>query len=89
MSRSEVEGLCLSAGLQPTKVLVQELVFRFADASALFNYYLCRIGFWEGWLSIVQEADPEQVFAGVARVLDAGGEVRMTVPCLYLEAVKS
>jgi hypothetical protein len=57
------------------------------------NHSLTRIGFLDGWRSVVDADDEQRVFESIERRLNeaagAQGELRMTVPMLYLEALKT
>ncbi len=65
---------------------------RFVDADAMRNHLLVRMGFLPAWEKIVDEADRPRVFDEVKRRLDEvareQGELRMTVPMVYLETRK-
>jgi ubiquinone/menaquinone biosynthesis C-methylase UbiE len=79
-----------AAGFRVTRAIEERFEMRYLDAGALFRHRLTRVGFLEGWRSVVKAGDEREVFAALERRLDAaaahGGEVRMTVPMLYLEA---
>jgi len=81
------------AGFTVTKTADDSFIMRFADADALFNHLLVRIGFLPAWEKVVDEADRRRVFAEVkARLTEIArehGELGMTVPMLYLEAQKA
>ena len=65
---------------------------RFLDGSALLRHSLVRFGFLGGWRSIVTPDEEEEVFRALEqRLNDAAhkrGELRMTVPMLYVEGEK-
>jgi len=75
------------------RVIEDSFQLRFLDGSAFLNHSLTRIGFLDGWRSVVDVEDEQRVFESIERKLNkaasANGELRMTVPMLYLEAVKT
>jgi arsenite methyltransferase len=91
-TRESLDGDLQSAGFQVIKVVEEQFQLRYLDAGALFHHVLTQIGFLDGWRGVVDPEDEERVFALLAARLDetakAGGELRLTVPMLYLEAEK-
>jgi SAM-dependent methyltransferase len=94
--RGTRESLCAllrQAGWSPVKVIEDGFQMRFLDGSALLNHSLTKIGFLDGWRSVVEADDEERVFESIERKLNdkasVEGELRMSVPMLYLEAVKA
>jgi arsenite methyltransferase len=86
--RATVEGvrtLLQDAGFLVTRVVEQEQVMRFAGGTALFNHYFIRLGFLDGWKSIVESARQRDVFSALMNELD-DGELRLTIPMVYIEA---
>jgi arsenite methyltransferase len=63
---------------------------RFLDGSALLRHSLVRWGFLDGWRHVVESSDEERVFQALEthlnEVAQREGELRMTVPMLYIEA---
>ncbi|HEY6188199.1 MAG TPA: class I SAM-dependent methyltransferase [Pyrinomonadaceae bacterium] len=94
--RGNRESLCAllrQAGWTLRKVIEDSFRLRFLDGTALLNHSLTRIGFLDGWRSVVDADDERRVFESIERKLNEAaslnGELCMTVPMLYLEAVKS
>jgi hypothetical protein len=62
------------------------------DGSALLNHFFIKLGFLDAWRGVVDPADEQPIFAALeARLNDTArrhGELRLTVPMLYLEAIK-
>ncbi|HEX8140589.1 MAG TPA: methyltransferase domain-containing protein [Pyrinomonadaceae bacterium] len=85
-------GLLRAAGFALVKVVEESFELRFLDAGALMNHSLTKIGFLDGWRSVVGADEEEEIFATVERKLDEEfgrrGELRLSVPALYLEAEK-
>ena len=86
--RTLLEG----AGFRVEQVREAAFTQRFADGSALLNHWLSRVGFIDGWRSVVEPADEDEVFALLEQRLNAlansAGELRMSVPMAYVQAVK-
>jgi SAM-dependent methyltransferase len=85
--------LLRQAGWTLTRVVEDSFRLRFIDGSAFLNHSLTRIGFLDGWRSVVDAEDEQRVFESVERKLNEAasirGELTMTVPMLYLEALKT
>lgn len=75
-----------------TKIIEDSFLMRFSDGTALLNHSLIKIGFLYGWKNCLQEKDQEVLFNLLENKLNYIasnlGELRMTVPMLYLEAKK-
>ncbi|HYY57004.1 MAG TPA: methyltransferase domain-containing protein [Pyrinomonadaceae bacterium] len=94
--RGTLESLCGllgEAGWTIVKVIEEKFQMRFLDGSALLNHSLTGIGFLGGWRSVVDEDEERPVFERIEGKLNEiarrNGELRMTVPMLYLEAGKA
>jgi ubiquinone/menaquinone biosynthesis C-methylase UbiE len=91
--RATLCDLLQHAGWLPSRVVEDHFEMRFLDGSALLNHTLTRIGFLDGWRSIVDADEESEVFESLERKLNEvaarRGELRMTVPMLYLEAAKA
>lgn len=65
-------------------------VMRYADGTALFSHHFIKLGFLDAWKKVVPGREVE-TFAMVRRRLDdvarAAGELRLTIPMAYVEAV--
>jgi arsenite methyltransferase len=77
------------AGYEITRVIEDQFTLRYLNGSALMRHWLTRIGFMDGWRSILDKSDEEVVFIALERNLNAiaeiDGELRLSVPMLYLE----
>lgn len=76
-----VRELLESSGFRVTRVVQREGRMRFANGTALFNHHFIKLGFLDGWKSVV----PEDAFAEILDVLQ--DELRLTIPMAYVEAV--
>ncbi|HLZ60523.1 MAG TPA: hypothetical protein VKR06_26555, partial [Ktedonosporobacter sp.] len=69
-----------------------QFTFRYLDGSAFFSHLLTQIGFLDTWKQIVEPEDEECVFTllehKLNQVVSRAGELRLTIPMLYLEAEK-
>lgn len=78
------------AGFQVHKTVEDTLTLRYLDGSAFLRHWFIRIAFLPGWRSIVEEAQWDSVFEQLETRLNSlsheNGELRLTVPMLYLEA---
>jgi len=74
------------------KVREDRFELRYLDGSALFNHILTKFGFLEGWRRVVDPEDEQHIFTILENKLNqmasVHGELRMTVPMLYLEGEK-
>jgi ubiquinone/menaquinone biosynthesis C-methylase UbiE len=93
--RGTRESLCellRQAGWTPVKIIEDSFQLRFLDGSALLNHSLTKIGFLDGWRSVLDADDEQRIFQNIEGKLNQAaslkGELRMTVPMLYIEAVK-
>lgn len=81
-----------AAGFHIVKIQEGAFQLRYVDGSALFHHVLTQVGFLEGWRQVVAPEDEEQVFARLEsrlnQVAQERGELRLTVPMLYLEGEK-
>lgn len=84
--------LLQKSGWKPVRIVEESFRMRFVDGGALFNHSLTRIGFLDGWRSVVDAHEEMAIFEAIEKKLDeiarATGELRMSVPMLYLEAEK-
>jgi ubiquinone/menaquinone biosynthesis C-methylase UbiE len=93
--RGTKETVCaqlLEAGFLVEKAVEDKFEMRFLDGSAMFRHSLVRFGFLDGWRGIVTPEDEEEVFGLLENRLNEAargeGELRMTVPMLYVEGKK-
>ncbi|MBD0372567.1 MAG: methyltransferase domain-containing protein [Pyrinomonadaceae bacterium] len=91
-TKENVCALLEGAGFKVSKVIEDKFEMRFLDGSAMLRHSLVRFGFLDGWRSVVNKEDEEEVFSLLERHLNeaasAQGELRMTVPMLYVEGEK-
>lgn len=91
-TKDSLSGLLQAAGFRVVKSREEQFHLRYLDGSALFNHPLTQLGFLDGWRQVVDQEDQERIFAllehRLNQVARAAGELRMTVPMLYLEGEK-
>ena len=79
-------------GFNSTKSVFNKTNMRFADAQAIFDHSLMRIGFLEGWEKLIpnelNEIFFEKVKNKITEIINKKGEFKMTIPMLYLEFEK-
>jgi arsenite methyltransferase len=82
-----------AAGFRVVKIREDRFHLRYLDGSAFFTHFLTQLGFLEDWRRVVDQEDEERVFTllehRLNQVASAAGELRMTVPLLYLEGEKT
>ena len=84
-----LRGLLATGGFETVRVVKQDFRLRHLDGSALLRDWLVRIGFLDGWRSVIPDEDEERVFAALEEALNErareSGELSMTVPMIYME----
>lgn len=87
-----IRELLEDARFSVLKIIRDKFYIRYVDGSALFNHFLTVVGFLPGWRSIVPPDREAEVFSRLEKKLNEqaewDGELKMTVPVLYVEAVK-
>lgn len=80
------------AGLRIRRTIEDSFDMRFLDGSAFLNHAFTMVGFIAPWLALFDETERPAFFAELEADLNtyaAGhGELRLTVPMVYFEAVK-
>jgi SAM-dependent methyltransferase len=92
-TRESLSDLIEKAGWNIFKVIEESFQMRFLDGSALFRHSLTRLGFLDGWRGVLSSEEETEVFSTLERKLNEtarqNGELRLTVPMLYLEGRKT
>ncbi|MBK8567755.1 MAG: class I SAM-dependent methyltransferase [Saprospiraceae bacterium] len=87
-----VRDLLEDARFNVVKIIRDKFTLRYLNGSAFFHHFLTVIGFLPGFRSIVPKREEERVFSLLEKRLneqaDWDGELKMTVPMLYVEAVR-
>lgn len=92
-SKEALIELLQRSGFRIVNVKEDQFQLRYLNGHALFNHALTKFGFLDGWRHVVDPEDEEWIFGLLEHKLnqlaEARGELRMTVPMLYLEGEKS
>lgn len=87
-----VRELLEDARFSVLKILKQNFSYRFVNGTALLRHWLTVIGFLPGWRSVLAGENEAAIFSHLEKKLneqaDWDGELKMSVPMLYVEAVK-
>ncbi|MEZ4952458.1 MAG: methyltransferase domain-containing protein [Saprospiraceae bacterium] len=87
-----VRDLFENANFSITKMIRGRFQMRFLDGSALLNHLLVVMGFLPDWKNMIPQNRQREVFGLLEKKLNEqakwDGELRMTVPMLYVEAIK-
>ena len=75
------------AGFRVTDTHTASFRMRYANGTALFNNYFIRLGFLPAWRDLVPESDRARVFKSLEAAM--AGEIALTVPAVYVAAVKN
>jgi arsenite methyltransferase len=84
-TRASIERLLSVGGFEITKVIESEFFLRFADGTALLQHPLVSF-FKDGWLAVTGYP---QVWARIEEQLNAASPLRMRIPMLYAEGVRT
>ena len=91
-TKDELVDLFQKNGFRVTTIKEDQFQLRYLNGSALLNHFLTKFGFLDGWRKVVDPQDEVQVFTMLEHRLNQMastlGELRMTVPLLYLEGEK-
>lgn len=91
-TRESVCALVEAGGFRVARVVERECALRYLDGSAFLRHWLTVLGFLGGWRAVVEPGEERAVFAALEARLDtlarASGELRTTVPMLYVEGVR-
>ena len=89
---SATSVLLHEAGFEINEVSQKEFNYRFADGTAMLNYYLIKLAFLEPWKSVIRKEDIERVFSFIEIKLNdiAGlkGELRLKIPFVSFDCRK-
>src|SRR5438270_1516310 len=83
---ANVHDLLETGGFEIVRVVERESVMRFANGTALLNHYFIKLGFLDAWKKVVA-GNERNVFARLRDALDEHGELRLTIPMAYVEAI--
>jgi arsenite methyltransferase len=86
----KLTALLEGCGFRLARVREARAAMRFADGSALLRHYFVKLGFLDGWKSVVEAERREDVFARLEGKLNQASRLRdgleLTIPLAYVEA---
>lgn len=86
----KLTALLEGCGFRLARVREARAAMRFADGSALLRHYFVKLGFLDGWKSVVEAERREDVFARLEGKLNQASQLRdgleLTIPLAYVEA---
>ena len=89
----EIKQLVVSSGFKIKNINTDKFYLRFADGKTMFKHSLISNWFFDSWKAIVKTGQQEEIFSQVEEGLDNvakdKGEVRLTIPFVTIEAVKT
>ncbi len=80
-----VRELLERGGFAVTRVVERSGTMRFASGTALLNHHFIKLGFLDGWKSVVAGRERE-FFPILQQRLDERGLLSLTIPMAYIEA---
>ncbi|HEX8618900.1 MAG TPA: methyltransferase domain-containing protein [Thermoanaerobaculia bacterium] len=84
-TRATIERMLTDGGFALTRVVESEFYLKFANGTALLAHPLVSF-FKDGWLRVTDDA---AVWASIETTLNAASPLRMRVPMLYAEGVRT
>jgi ubiquinone/menaquinone biosynthesis C-methylase UbiE len=91
-SDETVRELLEDARFSVLKIIRDKFYMRYLNGTALLNHFLTVVGFLPAWRSVVPTDREHEVFSLLEKKLNEqaewDGELKMTVPVLYVEAVR-
>jgi ubiquinone/menaquinone biosynthesis C-methylase UbiE len=93
VSVAGARALLEQAGFRVSRVHEEAAVMRFVDGSAFLRHSIIKLGFLDGWKSVVDPAAQPEVFARLEgrlnQLAEAQGELALTIPMAYIEAQRT
>lgn len=91
-SLPDIDDLFAATGFKRKKTKTDKYKMRFCSAEAFFSSPLILAGFLPAWKALIPEASLEKFFTAVENAINKAsrqkGEFRLSVPMLYIEAVR-
>ena len=89
----EIKQLIVSSGFRIKNIDTDKFYLRFADGKAMFKHSLINDWFLGSWKDIVIPGQQEKIFSQIEeqlnRITQKTGEMKLTIPFVTIEAVKS
>jgi ubiquinone/menaquinone biosynthesis C-methylase UbiE len=87
-----VRALFERAGFRVTRVVERTTPMRFADGSGLLRHHFIKLGFLDGWKSVVADGDRARVFerleSNLNRLAGERDGLTLSIPLAYIEGIK-
>jgi arsenite methyltransferase len=83
-----VSELLAHSGFKFRRAFNRTIPMRFSSGSALLRHSFIRMGFLEDWRAIMDPEQEQKVFERLEANLNRAGELTLTIPLAYIEAVK-
>ncbi len=85
----EIKTLVNNSGFSIKSIIKDNFILRFLDAPTMFNHYLIKYWFLDGWKSILKPEDLENIFNQLEQKLNATakekGEIGLTIPFVTID----
>lgn len=94
--RKPMDELC--ALLEKNSLKIQNIIedqfdYRFADASAMFDYFFFRLAFIDSWIKLIPESLRADIFSEIKiqidRVVGDQGCFKLTIPFVVIDSLKA
>lgn len=85
----EIKTLLSNSGFEIKSISEDNFILRFLDGPTMFNHYLIKYWFLDGWKSILKPKDLENIFEQLEQKLNEiakeKGEVKLTIPYVTID----
>ena len=86
---TEIKALLTNSGFEIKSINEDNFVLRFLDGPTMFNHYLIKYWFLDGWKNILQPKHLENIFEQLEQKLNAiakeKGEISLTIPYVTID----
>jgi ubiquinone/menaquinone biosynthesis C-methylase UbiE len=86
---TEIKALLSNSGFEIKSINEDNFVLRFLDGPTMFNHYLIKYWFLDGWKSILKPEDLENIFEQLEQNLNEiakeKGEISLTIPYVTID----
>ena len=86
---TEIKALLSNSGFEINSINEDNFILRFLDGPTMFNHYLIKYWFLDGWKSILKPKDLENIFEQLEQKLNEiakeKGEISLTIPYVTID----
>jgi len=86
---TEIKALLSNSGFEIKSINEDNFILRFLDGPTMFNHYLIKYWFLDGWKSILNPKDLENIFEQLEQKLNEiakdKGEISLTIPYVTID----